>query len=350
MANLEEGASTCRGRRRRAQVGKRLRPDGSATTVAPVDAPSDRLLRAVDRFVADLADPRYAHTSHLHVRVRGRVVVDEHFTGPLAGDVFSVTKSVVATAVGVVAELGLLPDLDAPVADVLPALRGTPAATHTWRHLLTMTRGARVDGPWEVDALTAHPGPLVDHVASAPQVRPPGQAFSYDDGGCHLVAAAVSAVVGEPLLGLLGRALFEPLGMAPAGWRQDAEGIPLGYAHLRVGAADLGRLGQLWLDGGRVDGRSLVHPGFLAQVLRPQTAGGPPEHLPYGLLTWITPDGWLAGGWAGQHVLVLPASAAVVVTTGDPGFRFGPPPGDDLPDDWRPALDLVRRHLVGALD
>ena len=319
-----------------------------------MDTAPQPLARAVDRFVADLADPRYAHTSHLHVRVRGRVVVDEHFTGPRAGDVFSITKSVLATATGVVAQLGRLPDLDAPLADVLPALRGTPAATHTWRHLLTMTRGARVDGPWEVDALTAHPGPLVDHVARAPQVRPPGAAFSYDDGGCHLVAAALTAVVGEPLLGFLGRALFEPLGIAPDGWRRDEQGVPLGYAHLRVSAADLGRLGQLWLDGGPVDGPGggsrLVHPAFLASVLRPQSAGGAPEHLPYGLLTWIAPDGWLAGGWAGQHVLVLPASDAVIVTTGDPRFRFGPPPGDELPEDWRPALDLVRRHLVGALD
>jgi CubicO group peptidase (beta-lactamase class C family) len=84
-----------------------------------------RLARAVDSVVAALADPRYAHTSHLHVRVDGRVAVDEHFTGPVAGDVFSVTKSVLATAVGVVAEQGRLPDLDAPVVDVLPDLRGT---------------------------------------------------------------------------------------------------------------------------------------------------------------------------------------------------------------------------------
>ena len=99
-----------------------------------MDAPPTASPRAVDRFVADLADPRYAHTSHLHVRVRGRVVVDEHFTGPLAGDVFSVTKSVLATAVGVVAQLGLLPDLDArsPTSCLrctAPPPRRTPGAT-----------------------------------------------------------------------------------------------------------------------------------------------------------------------------------------------------------------------------
>ena len=308
-----------------------------------------RLARAVDRFVADLADPRYAHTSHLHVRVDGRVVVDEHFTGPLAGDVFSVTKSVLATAVGVVARQGRLPDLDARVADVLPELRDTAARAHTWRHLLTMTRGAQVDGPWDVDELTARAGPLVPHIARAPQLQEPGSGFRYDNGGCHLVAAALTAVVDEPLLAFVARELFEPLGMEPTGWLQDEQGIPLGYGHLRISADDLGRLGTLWLDRGRVDGRSILDDGYLGQMLSRQSPGGAPEELPYGFLTWIDADGWLAGGWAGQHVLVLPAASAVVVTTGDPRFRFGPPPSDELPGDWRPALDLVRRHLLEAL-
>jgi hypothetical protein len=48
-------------------------------------------------------------------------------------------------------------------------------------------------------------------------------------------------------------------------------------------------------------------------------------------------------------VLVLPAYHAVIVTTGDPGFSFGPPPRDELPADWAPALELVRQRLLPAL-
>jgi CubicO group peptidase (beta-lactamase class C family) len=85
------------------------------------------------------------------------VVVDEHLRGPRAGDVFSVTKSVLSTVLGAVAAQGRLPGLDEPVSRVLPELRGTPAQEHTWRHLLTMTRGAETDGPWDVDEVTALP-------------------------------------------------------------------------------------------------------------------------------------------------------------------------------------------------
>ena len=83
--------------------------------------------------------------------------------------------------------------------------------------------------------------------------------------------------------------------------------------------------------------------------MRPHSAGGPPEDRPYGFLTWVDGDHFFAGGWAGQHVVVVPAARAVVVVTGDPRFRLGPPPTDELPPDWRPALDLVRTHLLPAL-
>ncbi|HZA03145.1 MAG TPA: serine hydrolase domain-containing protein [Propionibacteriaceae bacterium] len=294
-------------------------------------------------------DSRYSHTAALHVRVGGEVVVDEHLRGPRANDVFSVTKSVLATVLARLAAAERLPDLDTPVSAVLPALRHTPAAAHTWWHLLTMTRGARTDGPWDVDAVTALPGGQVAHIAAAPQLNPPGRRFRYDNAGTHLLSAAVGELVGEPVAEYAARELFGPLGIPDPVWLADPDGHSFGYAHLRLSAADLGVLGQLWLDGGTWDGRTLLDSEFLAEMTRAHTSGGPPEHLPYGFLTWVDGTSLMAGGWAGQHLLVLPDAAAVVVTTGDPGFDLGPPPTDDLPENWRPALDLVRRHLLPVL-
>jgi CubicO group peptidase (beta-lactamase class C family) len=307
------------------------------------------VVRAGQAVIDSTADPRYSHTSHLHVRLRDEVVVDEHLRGPVAADVFSVTKSVLATVLGVMAVKGLLPPLDQPLAEVLPELRGTPAATHTWRHALTMTRGARADGPWDVDEITSLPGGQVSTVAKAPQRRPPGDGFTYDNGGVHLLAAAACRVLDESVADFARRELFGPLGIETASWASDPDGTPFGYAHVRMGAADLGRLGQLWLDRGRWSGRALIDRDFFEAMVSPQSAGGPPECLPYGFLIWVGDGYTLAGGWAGQHVLVVPSAAVVVVTTGDPEFDVGPPPRDELPPDWRPALDLVRRHLFPLL-
>ncbi|SDS40967.1 Beta-lactamase [Friedmanniella luteola] len=314
----------------------------------PVDVAQ---VRSAARAVLDAvaADPRYARTAHLQVRLGPDVVVDEHLRGPERGDVFSVTKTVLALTLAVAAREGRLPPLDQPVAAVLPGLQGTPAERHTWTHLLTMTRGAETGGAWDVDEVTALPGGQVAHVARAPQRTPPGSAFAYDNGASHLLSAAAGAVLGEPVSAFAARALLAPLGVPAPVWTCDPDGVPFGYGHLRLAADDLGRLGRLLLDGGRVDGRPLLDPAFLAAMTTPQTAGGPPEDRPYGYHLWLDDGMPLAGGWAGQHLLVVPAADAVVVTTGDAGFDPGPPATDAMPADWQPALTLVQTHLLPVL-
>jgi len=305
---------------------------------------------ACDRVLSEVSsDPRFAHTTHLLVIIDGRLVVDEHLRGPVVGDVFSITKSVLATALAVMAGRGLLPDLDRRLSELRPSLKGRPAETHTWRDVLTMTRGARVDGPWEFDEVAILPGGQVARIAAAPQLVAPGTEFRYDDCAPHLVSAAAAEILGESVGDFAARELFGPLGLGDVRWPTDPDGISWGSAGVAMSAPDLGRLGQLWLAGGLLDDRPLLEPGFFEEMTTPQSAGGPPEKVPYGLLTWLPPDLIMAGGWAGQHLLVVPRAGAVVVTTGDPGFSLGPPASDRLPPDWQPALTLIRTHLLPVL-
>jgi len=74
---------------------------------------------------------------------------------------------------------------------------GTPAAAHSWRHLLTMTRGSQTDGPWDIDEIVALPSGQVSHMAQAPQLTPPGAVFRYDNASAHLISAGLQEVVGS---------------------------------------------------------------------------------------------------------------------------------------------------------
>jgi CubicO group peptidase (beta-lactamase class C family) len=85
------------------------------------------------------------------------------------------------------------------------------------------------------------------------------------------------------------------MGIEDVTWACDPDGTPFGYAHLRMRAADLSRLGQLWLDRGRWHDQPLIDPQYLAQMTSRQSSGGPPEELPYGFLTWVGEDYTLAG-------------------------------------------------------
>lgn len=292
--------------------------------------------------------PEFAHAAHLRVDIGGRTVHDVHLRGPRIANVFSVTKTVVATLVGIAVRDGLVPDLDTPVAALLgrdaPQLDG-----QTLRHLLTMTRGCETGGAWDLDAVEALPTGWVEQVCRAPRLAEPGRRFRYDDGAAHLVSAVLGRLAGRPAARYAAERLFAPLGITGWRWQRDPDGVSCGAAHLHLTADGLATLGALWLHRGRWGGAQLVDERFAAEMVAPLTAGGAPEHRGYGYFTWVDEHGPSAGGWAGQHVVVVPAAGAVVVTTGDPRFRFGPPHTDELADGWRPARDLVAEVLLPAL-
>jgi CubicO group peptidase (beta-lactamase class C family) len=290
--------------------------------------------------------PEFGHVSHLRLERRGDVVFDAHYRGPMVADVFSVTKSVLAMLVGVAVRDGRVRDLDLPIGPILDL----PLGGQTIRHLLTMTRGCETEGRYDIDEVAALDGGWLQRIAAAPALEPPGTGFRYDNGGTHLLAAVLERLLEEPLADYADRELFQPLDIALWQWRRDPDGLPTGHAHLHLDAAALAALGRLWLSRGHHAGTPLLDPDFTREMLSRHTGGGPPEGRPYGYLIWLDDAGPMAGGWAGQHVHVLPAADAVVVTTGDPQFDFGPPPSHRLPVGWRPAHDLVAEHLLPVLE
>jgi CubicO group peptidase (beta-lactamase class C family) len=250
---------------------------------------------------------------------------------------------------GIAVRDGLLSNLDVAVERVLDLGAASPSAGQSLRHLLTMTRGSQTAGPYDIDEIMTLPHGWATRMAQAPAVAPAGAEFRYDDAAAHLFGFALTRLIGRSLSDYAEQELFAPLGITQWFWPQDPDGLDYGFGHLRLSAADLASLGTLWMQHGRWQGRQIMDPDFARHMASPQSEGGAPEDCPYGYFIWVDEHGPFAGGWAGQHVTVLPAARAVVVTTGDPGFDPGPPPTDQLPTGWRPARDLVLERLLPAL-
>ncbi len=77
------------------------------------------------------ADSRYAHTTHLHVRVAARWSSTGTCQARSRPTSSPSQRAVLATVLGLAAIQGRLPWLDRPVADVLPVLAGTPSSNGT---------------------------------------------------------------------------------------------------------------------------------------------------------------------------------------------------------------------------
>jgi CubicO group peptidase (beta-lactamase class C family) len=278
----------------------------------------------VDAALRDV--PARRHVQSIVVAVEGEVRLERYFRDRRPTDlsnVHSVTKSIVATLAGVAIGNGSL-TLATRLGEVLDAHlfhADERKRDLSVEHLLTMTSGLDAESPYDIDEIADRGESWVAGPLAAPLRAEPGAAFVYNNGAAHVLGVVIARATRTPLARLAEEQLFGPLGISEYRWPTDPDGNPLGHGHLELRPRDLLRLGQLYLDGGRWDGRALLPESFVAAATTARSAGGPPEGVPYGYLWWVTEDcgypSFFAGGYGGQYVTVVPDLALVVVTTGD---------------------------------
>ncbi len=125
-------------------------------------------------------------------------------------DLASLTKLYTATAALRLAAGGYL-EIDAPLARLVPALRGAPLATATVRALLDHTSGAPAWKPFFED----HDGSAAIREAAAalPRGGAPGREV-YSDVGFLVLQTVLEATTKTPLPDLLDEEVLEPVGRA----------------------------------------------------------------------------------------------------------------------------------------
>jgi CubicO group peptidase (beta-lactamase class C family) len=225
----------------------------------------------------------------------------------------------------------------------VPRLSGESGLSSvTVRHLLSMTRGAGTDGPFDLDEVAVSGASWATRFAAAPQLEPPGTRFRYDNGASQLLAEVVHHAVGD-LAAFAEARLFTPLGIRRWSWLRDPAGVPCGAGHLSMSAPSLARIGRLLCGEGRGRGGHRIIEGRWVRAMRtPTSPGGPPEDRPYGMGLWLeSPGVFFGAGWAGQLLWCRPPDD-VVVTLSDPGFDYGPPARDAMPVGWRAPLEVLR--------
>lgn len=260
--------------------------------------------------------------------------------------IYSVTKSVVSTLVGIALEQGRLKSLDLKLGDVLgseiPAGADPRVRSITLRELLTMAAGfglAATDPLGDGGNAYRTTPNWVRAILQLPLARNPGTAFRYDNGTAHLVSALLQRVTGETAASFARAQLFAPLRIAADGWWADRQGVTDGAQGLQLYPRDLAKLGELYLRAGRWGDRRLLSAGYVRAATTPHVspAGG---GIGYGYFWWTYrgrefPPLALAIGSGGQLVIVAPTLDTVVVATSDAGTNQ---PGAD-------ELALVRRVL-----
>ena len=272
-----------------------------------------KLFHAVDRDAA--------LNVHAMLLIRNGKLLAEGYWQPyeaeLPHQLYSLSKSIAATAIGMLVDEGRL-TLSERIVDIFSD-KVEDASTHPLKdvtvwHLLTMSSGVRFD-----EVGTALGTDWVFEFMNSGLRFEPGTQFFYNSMNTYMLSAIVKRKTGAGLLAYLKPRLFEPLGINSFSWEVCPKGIEKGGWGLSLTLRDVAKIGQLYLQNGRYkvggEERQLLSSEWVREATRPQIATPTGECRDgYGYQIWMGPGGnsYLFNGAFGQYMLCLPKYNALV--------------------------------------
>jgi CubicO group peptidase (beta-lactamase class C family) len=313
----------------------------------------------------------------------GNLIHEAYYHGAHAAQrqqLFSVTKSVGATLIGMAERRGLLnPDVLLPTFFPDYDWHSMPYVEHAdlrLHDLLTMRHGLDWD-EWTYpyfDPRNSHDQMLAStdwyqFTLSRPRAAPPDSVFTYSTGVSNLMSGVLRHVSGLSPERVFVEWLAQPAGFGwhdwllmvdPPNWRFHRN-FPHGDAPMGVGLwlrpIDLLRLGELYLNRGRLEDQRLLDEDWIWRSWTPWSHAGNdpyfslvPERTAYGYQWWYREfhdargrhiPTWYAAGSGRQRLYVFPTLDLVVVSTSLPVLVDGPGMGLALREYILPLFEPV---------
>jgi CubicO group peptidase (beta-lactamase class C family)/isoprenylcysteine carboxyl methyltransferase (ICMT) family protein YpbQ len=311
-------------------------------------APAEPVLDSALDVAADL--PRL-HS--LLVSWHGDLLVERYFHGVRAtqpANMKSASKSVISALVGIAIDRGLIEGVNESIGAFFPEqLRQGDAAAKraiTIEDLLTMRSGLestsnRNYGAWVLSRN------WVSYALSRRLVAEPGTRMIYSTGNSHLLSAILTKAARESTWTFAQDTLGGPLGFQLAKWPQDPQGIYFGGNDMLMTPRQMLAFGELYLHGGRANGRQVVPASWVAASFVPRTESPRAGGRSYGYGWWIRDLAghatYYAWGYGGQFIFIVPDLDLVVVATSVSTAS------DDRRGHNRAIYDLVEDDVIPAI-
>jgi CubicO group peptidase (beta-lactamase class C family) len=305
---------------------------------------------------------------HSFMLLRHGKVIAEGWWDPYRPDLkhtmYSASKSFTSTAVGFAVKEKKLSIEDKIISffpDKLPDSISPFLEQLKVKHLLMMSTGQRREPPTTTQD-------WVKSYLETPVDIEPGTRYRYSSLATFMLSAIVQKVSGQKVIDYLTPRLFEPLGIEGIDWETAPGGINTGGWGLRVKTEDMAKLGQLYLNKGKWNGKQLLPEKWVEEATslkiqqRPELTQSKRDSSlddvqGYCYQFWrARHNSYQANGAFGQFILIIPEKDAVVVFTANSNDMWGeldmawkylyPAMEDDpLPDDEGSA-SLVEQRLA----
>ena len=330
--------------------------DGFRTTTPEQQGMDSETLLQIPEFyaAAQAKDPGVAIDS-ISI-IRNGYLVAEFYFNPLfpketAHVIHSCTKSIMSALIGIAIEQGHIAGVDVPMVsffeDKQEAIRDPKIRQIRLKDLLSMQTGMRSRDfflyGWEGLFATQATADWVAHILSLPLDAAPGERFDYSNLSSFLLSAIIQRATGMDTLTFARKYLFDPLGIEEVRWERSPQEIYIGYARMWLKPQDMAKIGLLYLQQGRWNGRQIIPAAWVRESVTPHAfpknyvvildANGQRDQAltsqnwvsanfmrafadGYGYQWWLDRSGaYAAVGVAGQYIMVVPQHNLVLTVT-----------------------------------
>lgn len=301
--------------------------DFKTTAPEKLGIPSDALVNFLKRLEAQQLP------LHSAIIMRHDEICMETYYAPYDKDtlhrMFSITKSFVSVAIGLLAEEGKL-SLDDKIVDYFPEKKPASGffpytAMLTIREMLAMTTCH--------DKTTYKNAGTDDWVSTfftTPPTHVPGTNFAYDTSSTHVLGALVEKLSGMKLLDYLRSKGLDELGFSKDAYVLcDPCGISMGGSGLCATSRDILIMMMLIANDGSLNGKQYLPKDYIISAKSkhsdPYGKQSTLEEMQgYGYQIWMTRNGgYVLFGMGGQLALYVPDKDIFMITTADAQGRQG---------------------------
>lgn len=284
----------------------------------------------------------YSNTTGMVVLKNGEALYENYFQGCTDAShihVYSVTKSIISTLIGIAIDKGYIKSIDQKVLDFFPDyIYQTEEKTLqniTLKNMLTMTAPYKykffapyvkyfTSNDWVKFALDLLGGKgKIGVFRYAPLIGP------------DILSGILVKTTGQSVFRFAAEHLFLPLGIIVkdniifhskeeqmafnkatdiSGWVSDPMGINTAGWGLSLSTMDIAKIGQMYLNSGVWNGKQIVSAKWIQESTKEQSHWKK-QNLSYGYLWWVNENGYAAMGDGGNIIYVNRKKKLVVSST-----------------------------------
>lgn len=278
---------------------------------------------------------------------------------------YSVTKSVNAILIGIAIDQHLIRGVEEKISAFFPEYADIFADSEKdkirLKHFLSMTALAWDEWTYpDTDVRNDHVSMNLSHdpvryALERPVVGAPGTKFAYNSGHAITMGQIIYKVSGLRADKFAERYLFAPLGIKDYYWSKYSNGTVHTSGALFLRPRDMAKIGYLFLNGGRWQGKQIVSKEWVKESTKPRVSTGlshwglAPE---YGYQWWLDSfrvrdrviASYRAQGKGGQFIFVFPDLHMVAVFTGWNNNKLGIQPQLGIQ-----PLDMLQQYILPAV-